>query len=126
MPTGNAGIIRFENIADLKKYNTSEREILRVDGRKLGGVSPLRIGFTVLLILNVLAWLVALIRLLISDLKKQVKIFYWLWLLLGLLALILVPVIFLFFGTISVALIFILISWTIILSYFILAKRQRG
>lgn len=126
MLTGNAGIIRFENISDLKKYNAPEREILRFDGRKLGGVSPLRIGFTVLLILNVLAWLVALIRLLISDLKKQVKIFYLLWLLLGLLALILVPVIFLFFGNISVALIFMLISWAIILSYFILAKRQRG
>lgn len=126
MLTMNAGIIRFENISDLKKYNSPEREILRVDGRKLGGGSPLRIGFTVFLILNVLVWLVALIRLLISDSKNQVKIFYLLWLLLGLLAFILVLVTFLFFPNISVALIFMLISWAIILSYFILGPRQRG
>ncbi|MGQ9802191.1 MAG: hypothetical protein ACUVRL_11095 [Candidatus Saccharicenans sp.] len=129
MLTGNAGIIRFENIGLLQKYNTPEREVVRVDGQRIRreGLARVVSPFLIIFFLCFLVWLIALVSLLVSDFKSLAKIFYLLWLLLGLLALILAVGASLFLGYLSLmTLIFTIISGVIILSYFILAKRKKS
>ncbi|MBC7350099.1 MAG: hypothetical protein H5U05_09025 [Candidatus Aminicenantes bacterium] len=124
MFTGNAGIIRFENIGVLKKYNSPEREILKVDGRKLGGVNRIMIWPLVFLLLFGL-WLVALVKLLKSDSQGGGKVFYLLWLLLGSFALTLALLSRLFLGYLLLGDIFLLFSGAIILSYFIFSRPKK-
>ena len=125
MFTGNAGIIRFENIGVLKKYNSPEREILKVDGRKPGGANRMGMWPVVFLLLLGL-WLVALVKLLKSPSQSREKIFYLLWLLLGLCALLLAMLGRLFFGYLLLGNVFLLFSAIIILLYFIFYRPEKN
>jgi hypothetical protein len=125
---GSTGIVRFENAADFQKYNAAEREIVAVNGARFkegpAGVQASLLFAVVWLGLGLL-WFAGLVDVLKHRFPASTKVVWVILFLLGGLAMLALPVGFLLFGVMAGAAGFTFIAIFVVLSYFLMGKRQR-
>ncbi|MGB9764575.1 MAG: hypothetical protein ACPLZD_04380 [Candidatus Saccharicenans sp.] len=124
----SGGLVRLDNIADLKRFNASERKVTAVDGVKYrGGSGTPAIAFLFLAVylLFFIFWLVALVDILKSDFSNRFKILWLLFLLLAFLSLILIFIFGLFFGRSSLVPALLFVIFIIEISYFLFAHQSK-
>lgn len=128
MSGGSTGILKFEKAAAFREYNATEREITAVNGARFrAGSTGLNAGsvFTLVWAAFGVLWLVGLADVLKHRFPGRAKVVWVLMFLLAGFSVLLMAAVFLFFGISAGVPGFAVIALLVVLSYYLMGRRQR-